>query len=195
MMLNLRLNSSFILGILFILLAIRGSIAHTQQALEKKQMGIENGFSTNGRNVDQEFFDVPTAAVTSKSSKKLGGRKMLLDADNEKEMKTKHENAQLKDGEVKSAAKISGINGKNAPARLLGNPQEGIADQNNRSKLKPEKLTSTSWMKKLIKADADEELATLMQKDYPVNPGRDRPRRKPPINNGHNPLRTDHTRP
>ncbi|KAI3970772.1 hypothetical protein MKX01_024419 [Papaver californicum] len=111
-MLILRFKSSFILGILFILLAFRGSIAHTQQALEKRPMGMENGFWINGRNVDQEFFDsVPTAAsasVTSKSSKKIGGRKMLLDADNEKEMKMKHENTQLKDEEVKSAAKISG---------------------------------------------------------------------------------------
>ncbi|MCL7028833.1 hypothetical protein MKW94_008869 [Papaver nudicaule] len=110
MMLILRFKSSFVLGVLIILLAFRGSIAHTQQAIEKKAMGMENIFSTKGKNVDQEFFDgVPTAAAgTSKSSKKLGGRKMLLDADNEKEVKMKHGNTQLKDEEVKSAAKISG---------------------------------------------------------------------------------------
>ncbi|MCL7023750.1 hypothetical protein MKW94_009735 [Papaver nudicaule] len=109
MMLLLRFKRSFVLGVLFILLAFRGSIAHTQQAIEKKAIGMENVFS-NGKNVDQEFFTgFPTAAaVTSKSSKKLGERKMLLDADNEKEMKMKHENTQLKDEEVKSAAKISG---------------------------------------------------------------------------------------
>ncbi|KAI3867356.1 hypothetical protein MKX03_036483 [Papaver bracteatum] len=145
MMLNLRLNSSFILGILFILLAIRGSIAHTQQAPEKKQMGIENGLSTNGRNVDQEFFDgVPTAAataVTSKSIKKLGGRKMLLDADNEKEMKTKHEDAQIKDGEVKSAAKISGA--KHSSIGKCDDEQKGNKGDEMMNVLECNKLMTT----------------------------------------------------
>ncbi|RZC58432.1 hypothetical protein C5167_005733 [Papaver somniferum] len=111
-LLIIRFKSSFVLGILFILVAFRDSInAHTQQALEKKPAGTENGFWMNRRNVvsvDQEFFDgVPTVAdMTSENNKKLGGRKMLVTADNDRKTAIKHENAGQFIGEA--TTKISG---------------------------------------------------------------------------------------
>ncbi|KAI3970771.1 hypothetical protein MKX01_024418 [Papaver californicum] len=111
-LLIIRFKSSFVLGILFILVVFRDSInAHTQQALEKKPAGTENGFWMNRRNVvsvDQEFFDgVPTAAaLSSENNKKLGGRKMLVSAVNDRKTMVKHENAGLFIGEA--TTKISG---------------------------------------------------------------------------------------
>ncbi|KAI3976831.1 hypothetical protein MKX01_008689 [Papaver californicum] len=111
-LLIIRFKSSFVLGILFILVAFRDSInAHTQQALEKKPTGTKNGFWMNRRNVvsvDQEFFDgVPTAAaLTSENNKKLGGRKMLVSAVNDRKTTIKHVNAGLFIGEA--TTKISG---------------------------------------------------------------------------------------
>ncbi|MCL7028834.1 hypothetical protein MKW94_008870 [Papaver nudicaule] len=107
-LLIIRFKSSLVLGILFILVAFRDSInAHTQQALDKKPTGAEIGFWKNRRNVvsvDQELYDgVPTA---SENNIKLGGRKMLVSADNDGKTTVNHENAGVLIGEA--TTKISG---------------------------------------------------------------------------------------
>lgn len=66
---------------------------------------------------------------------------MLLDADNEKEMKTKHENAQLKDGEVKSAAKISGA--KHSSIGKCDDEQKGNKEDEMMNVLECNKLMTT----------------------------------------------------
>ncbi|OVA15424.1 hypothetical protein BVC80_1553g17 [Macleaya cordata] len=184
---------SFVLGILFILLAFGDiSIAHTQQlARDKKAVGTENGFSTNGGNVvtvDQEFFDgVPTAAAAAKN-KKLGGRKMLV-GDNvlsNKEMMKQEAAAGLINGEA--ASKISGLGKVNASAKSLERSQEMTTDQESDDDLISDQKTESQ---KLLEA-ANNEIANLMQRDYP---GMGRPRRKPPINNRHEPLDEDHINP
>ncbi|GMQ11075.1 hypothetical protein CsSME_00053843 [Camellia sinensis var. sinensis] len=132
--------SSFVLGILFIFLALRDSVAYNHKAKEEMIMVVTDGnaFMAIGHSpstLEKENIYVLPSAVVEVNNGKLGGRKMMEKMVLGKEMVKREEG--MKIGE---APKISGRN-MNVP-KPLGTSQGHMHHQNDASLLKPKQLGS-----------------------------------------------------
>ncbi|THG04657.1 uncharacterized protein LOC114309032 [Camellia sinensis] len=132
--------SSFVLGILFIFLALRDSVAYNHKAKEEMIMVVTDGnaFMAIGHSPStlekENIYAVPSAVVEVNNGK-LGGRKMMEKVVLGKEMVKREEGMKIRE-----APKISGRN-MNVP-KPHGTSQGHMHHQNDASLLKPKQLGS-----------------------------------------------------